>query len=342
MKKVLLINNSYPTTLFPNRSTYIQSIEDALIQAKISVDKIVRSSNHSSFGEKLINYLVFYWRLLVFSNYKSYKYIYIHHFPFAYISLLPHFSNMERVVINWHGEDLVPTNVFNKFLCSFSYKFLRSYYTHIVPSEYFKEILIKKLRINHQNIIISPSGGVDTDLFVPLNNKKRGDIINIGFASGIANNKGIDFIEYCINHQNDLPKKVVFHIIDYGKDREKYYNQLLETRNVVLHPVYKKFEMPIFYGKIDILAFPTKSESLGLVALEAMSCGVPIVGPAHFALRSIISNGVNGESYENLEYRDFFNALVRCINNIKKYSTRRSVRQYSKAYVIQQFKEIFV
>ena len=136
---------------------------------------------------------------------------------------------------------------------------------------------------------------------------------------------------------------MAFHIINYGRESGTYFNEISKKENVFLYPVFKKQDMNQYYNKIDMLAFPTKKESLGLVALEAMSCGVPVVGPSHFALKSIIINGSNGESYKNFSHDDFFNALKRCMLNLGNYSPRKTVvKHYSKEYVVQQYQEIFV
>ena len=344
MAKVLLINNCYPTKSYPNRSTYIKTIEDRMIQAGIDVDRLVLKSDYSSTFQKLVSYFNFYKELLTYPKYGEFDYIYIHHFPFSVLPLIPHLPYFKNTVINWHGEDLLPISKIAKVLCFLSYRFLKSNFIHLVPSVYFKELLIKKLDVKPESTIVSPSGGVDTELFSPIEVEKREGGINIGFASGLRKGKGIEYLLYILEQRESLPK-IFLHIINYGNDKEEYLTKLPNNENIIFHKVYEKDKMPLFYNKIDILAFPTSrsSESLGLVALEAMSCGVPVVGPSHFALKSIIKNGVNGESYENFSYSDFLNALIRCIHHLGNYSPRETaVDQYSKEHVIQQLREIFV
>jgi glycosyltransferase involved in cell wall biosynthesis len=49
----------------------------------------------------------------------------------------------------------------------------------------------------------------------------------------------------------------------------------------------------------DVFVFPTRlPESLGLVAVEAMACGVPVIGSRVGALPEYIRDGVNGFLFE--------------------------------------------
>jgi D-inositol-3-phosphate glycosyltransferase len=49
-----------------------------------------------------------------------------------------------------------------------------------------------------------------------------------------------------------------------------------------------------FYRAADVVLVPSRSESFGLVALEAAACGTPVVATAVGGLMSLIADGVNG------------------------------------------------
>jgi D-inositol-3-phosphate glycosyltransferase len=52
--------------------------------------------------------------------------------------------------------------------------------------------------------------------------------------------------------------------------------------------------LPLYYNAADMLVIPSYYESFGLVALEALACGVPVVATSVGAMERIIIDGYNG------------------------------------------------
>ena len=53
-------------------------------------------------------------------------------------------------------------------------------------------------------------------------------------------------------------------------------------------------ELPTYYGAADVLVLPSHYESFGLVALEAMACGTPVVVSRVGGLKTFVRNGESG------------------------------------------------
>jgi D-inositol-3-phosphate glycosyltransferase len=53
-----------------------------------------------------------------------------------------------------------------------------------------------------------------------------------------------------------------------------------------------------FYRAADIALVPSRSESFGLVALEASACGTPVIASAVGGLLTLVDSGVTGFSME--------------------------------------------
>ena len=60
-----------------------------------------------------------------------------------------------------------------------------------------------------------------------------------------------------------------------------------------------------FYRAADVVVVPSRSESFGLVALEAAACGVPVVAAAVGGLRSLVVDGVTGALVEGRDPAQF-------------------------------------
>ena len=64
-----------------------------------------------------------------------------------------------------------------------------------------------------------------------------------------------------------------------------------------------------FYRAADVVLVPSRSESFGLVALEASACGTPVIAAAVGGLTSLIDDGVTGWLIPNREPRDYADKL---------------------------------
>ncbi len=57
--------------------------------------------------------------------------------------------------------------------------------------------------------------------------------------------------------------------------------------------------LPLYYSAADVLTIPSYYESFGLVALEALACGTPVVATPVGAMESILHEGITGHIVQN-------------------------------------------
>ena len=67
-----------------------------------------------------------------------------------------------------------------------------------------------------------------------------------------------------------------------------------------------------YYRAADVCVVPSRSESFGLVALEAAACGTPVVAAAVGGLRSLVDDGVTGFLVDGHEPADYAAPLAAC------------------------------
>ena len=82
-------------------------------------------------------------------------------------------------------------------------------------------------------------------------------------------------------------------------------------------------ELVEWISKADVLVFPSRTETFGLVALEAMACGVPVAAYDEMGPRDIITNGVDGYISADLK-----TAAIKCLA-LSRDACRATALKYS-------------
>jgi D-inositol-3-phosphate glycosyltransferase len=73
--------------------------------------------------------------------------------------------------------------------------------------------------------------------------------------------------------------------------------------------------LALYYRAADVCLVPSRSESFGLVALEAAACGTPVVAAAVGGLRTLVAHGVSGFLVEGRDPRDYAGHVARLLGD---------------------------
>lgn len=137
------------------------------------------------------------------------------------------------------------------------------------------------------------SRGVDTELFRPcgkaaLDRLPRPVSLYLGRVSVEKNLE--DFLRL------PLPGSKV--VIGDGPDRERLQQAYPDAH----FPGYKfGDDLARHLSAADVFVFPSRTDTFGLVLLEAMACGVPVAAYPVTGPVDVVRNGINGALNENLE-----------------------------------------
>jgi len=143
--------------------------------------------------------------------------------------------------------------------------------------------------------------GIDLERFsdkAPPVEKYRDDKLNILFVGRLEKRKGFKYLLAAYEHvKKEYPQCRLIVVSPQGRLSRKYEN-LAARHNLkdVVFAGYVSFEdLPGYYNTADIFCTPaTGWESFGVVLLEAMATGKPIVASDIPGYAGIISHGVEG------------------------------------------------
>jgi D-inositol-3-phosphate glycosyltransferase len=87
------------------------------------------------------------------------------------------------------------------------------------------------------------------------------------------------------------------------------------TDQVKFVPPQPHHILSTYYRAADVVVVPSRSESFGLVALEAAACGVPVVASAVGGLLSLVDHGVTGVLVPDRKPEHFAAAIAEIISD---------------------------
>ena len=206
---------------------------------------------------------------------------------------------------------------FAKKLKKTTYNYMRWFHSKaentMVSGSSLKEDLEK---MNFKNVVLCPLG-VDLEKFkknknAPLLPGVKKPIYT--FVGRIAPEKNLRAFLKC-----DLPGTKL--IIGDGNERKKLEKEF--TDNVIFTGIKKGEDLVNLLSTSDVFVFPSKTETFGLVALEALACGVPVAAyTGAIGLKDIITNGVDGVFDDDLEA-----AIKKCLT-LDRDNCRKKAAQF--------------
>ncbi len=168
-----------------------------------------------------------------------------------------------------------------------------------------KELLSRAYGTPPNKITVIP-GGVDTQLFKPMNKEEARTRLGLDkerillFVGRIDPIKGVEIlldVVALLKSWDDIRLLVVGGRpeVDLGLQRLQQRSQELGIQErVKFVGAVPQQQLPIYYSAADVCVTPSYYESFGMVALEAMACGVPVLSSKVGIAQSIIRNGENG------------------------------------------------
>jgi glycosyltransferase involved in cell wall biosynthesis len=332
----------YPSKESPFYGVFVKNFEQELGARGVIFEKAVIRGRGGNILQKILKYIKFFKDVYGSLKLHNYDLIYIH---YAGHSLLPIYlfrKNIKKpLVINTHGGDIITNSTISNYILKLITPIIKRADLIVSPSSYFQNIVSKKFNIDKNRIYVSPSGGVNRELFHPIEVER--DIFTIGFVSRIDRGKGWEILLDAIYQVSQNPNTKKFQVLMIGKGfQEEILKQKiadLNLQNIVKFLGAKPHsELPHYFNMMDISVFPTTlNESLGLVGVEAMACGVPVIGSDIGGLTSYIEDGVNGKLFragdsselaQNIEF--FLSAEERVLNDYRENALNSSKKFDSK------------
>jgi glycosyltransferase involved in cell wall biosynthesis len=170
---------------------------------------------------------------------------------------------------------------------------------------------------------------VDTNKF-RLSSTVHDNLINIGFLGGLGNNnKGLDLLlkaASLLDHN-----RYFFHIGGQGKMLGDYIRMADEygvSENCKFYGAIPMEKITDFYSYLDIFILPSRYETFGIVLIEAMASGIPVISTRCGGPEEIVT-GSTGILVEKDNFEELAKAITIMSDNLKSYN-KGSIRKYAE------------
>ena len=177
------------------------------------------------------------------------------------------------------------------------------------------EALRKKLRLSNEKVFIS--------------------------VARLSNEKNIDFIIEAIDRlrqESDVPFRFLMIGDGHQRDRlQKKIDSLELGSHFTLVGAVQPEEMALWYNLGDAFLFASKSETQGMVILEAMSAGLPVVAVRSSGIEDVVRDGLNGYKTPENQARWIEKARQLLENDDLRTELSEKARAFAADYSIEQF-----
>ncbi|MCK4527409.1 glycosyltransferase [candidate division WOR-3 bacterium] len=208
--------------------------------------------------------------------------------------------------------------------------------------------LIKHIRAyGIQNDFEVVPNAVDTEIFHPDTDKKNHTIKRILLVALLNPVKGVPYLLDAIAILSKKRNDFVLDIVGDGPYREEYekstYKLGIENK-VNFHGLMSKEQVAQFMRESDFFVLPSESETFGVVLIESLASGIPVIATDSGGSREIINEDV-GMLVKSKDSNALAESIDYMLEHYCNYSLKTIVQyvkgQYSSEAVGKQINEIY-
>lgn len=204
---------------------------------------------------------------------------------------LPHVHTYHTLLVEYRHYIPKPFTPSKKMVADFSGWFCNMVNSVIAPTEEIKkELLSYGVK---RRIYVIPTG-IDTETFSKPRRNIRKKLNLEGkkvllYVGRLAKEKNVYFL---LEVMKKMEKNVVLLMVGGGPEKEKLEEKAREEGlNIIFTGYVPREELVDYYHAADVFVFSSLTETQGLVVLESLSAGTPVVAIARKGIKNVLENG---------------------------------------------------
>ena len=241
-------------------------------------------------------------------------------------------------VVSMHGMDVPGAdktlNTVHKIVAPARRKVLKESLANVAVSRSFKK---QSESVDKLPVEYIPNG-VRTDFFKPVEElQSKDEYFRMIFVGRFHPVKNLEYLLERLKEICDINKRIKLMMVGNGPLMERLKelsHELGIDDNIEWYPWVDQKELVRLYNKADCFVLLSHYEGMPLTALEAMSCGLPIVASKVLGNVEVVREAENGYLFELDKPGDFVSRILDIADN-KEIADKFS--QYSRKWMIEEF-----
>ncbi len=268
----------------------------------------------------------------------------------------PVIGSFHTMVTNRHVIDAYyPKNVHLKNFAKFSMlRYLKFFYNRcdavIAPTDTVKSML-KRNGISKVSVVPNSIDTLKLDKRISGKEVRKGLGIlprekEILYLGRLSKEKKLDVLLKAAKELMEKDKGIKLGVGGTGP-AEDHYKSMAKSLGIMDRTQFigfvKQRDLPGVYASSDVVCLPSTFETQGIVLLEAMAMGKPVVGADYLAIKEMITNGKNGEKFRPGDYTSCARKIEKVLNNAGHYKDNAvdTAMEFSRERVTDRLLDVY-
>lgn len=319
--KQLIHNHDCTIDLFVRAITtdegVIKKNNEQLLDWKLHIIRCGRPKKFFNLFERIFSLFSMTFVFLRYNKKEKYDILHAHTYLPLLVGKIWSMLTKIPIIATVHGSQIMDIGK-----RSFAYYIQKILLTKI---KYALEICVGKNFLEYSNVnkVVNIWNGVNMEEFIWEHYSSNQNLKKLLFVWRLDRTKGVDVlidaIEYIVHTL--YITNILLDVVGYGYDEKKYHDQVKKywlQKYIIFHWSKQWKELIKFYKQADIMIVPSRAEWFGIIILEAMASGIPVIATRSGGPEDIIQDWRNWFLVKKSDALDLAKKIVEFIQwNIK-------------------------